>query len=61
MKGVFYKEFEKRHFEDKSDAFDDFFQSVQVFDGLNKTFSDRLREIMLRVNPPIGPEKNLMN
>ena len=47
MRAVFDKELEKRNYEDKSDAFDDFFKSVQVYDGLNKSFSDRLKEIML--------------
>ena len=51
MKGVFNKELEKRNFDNKNEAFDDFFQSVQVFDDLNKLFSDRLREIMLSDNP----------
>ena len=51
MRGVFYKELEKRNFDDKFDAFDDFFQSVKVFDEFNKSFSDRLKEIMLSDNP----------
>ena len=51
MRGVFYKELEKRNFDDKSDASDDFLQSVKVFDDLNKTFCDRLKEIMLNDNP----------
>ena len=60
MRGVFYKELEKRNFEDKSEAFDDFLQSVQVFDGLNKSFSDRLKEIMLsdKPSPWTGRELN---
>ena len=51
MRGVFYKELEKRNFDDKSEAFDDFLQSVKVFDELNKSFSDRLKEIMLSEKP----------
>ncbi len=51
MRAVFDKELEKRNYEDKSEAFDDFFKSVQVFDGLNKSFSDRLKEIMLSDKP----------
>ena len=47
MRAVFDKELEKRNYDDKSEAFDDFFKSVQVYDGLNKSFSDRLKEIML--------------
>ena len=60
MRGVFYKELEKRNFDDKSKAFEDFLQSVEVFDDLNKSFSDRLREIMLsdKPNPWTGKELN---
>ena len=60
MRAVFDKELEKRNYEDKSEAFDDFLQSVQVFDGLNKSFSDRLKEIMLsdKPSPWTGRELN---
>ena len=60
MRAVFYKELEKRNYDDKSEAFDDFFKSVQVFDGLNKSFSDRLKEIMLsdKPSPWTGRELN---
>ena len=51
MRAVFDKELEKRNYDDKFEAFDDFFKSVQVFDGLNKSFSDRLKEIMLNDKP----------
>ena len=51
MRAVFNKELEKRNYDDKSEAFDDFLQSVQVFDALNKSFSDRLKEIMLSDSP----------
>ena len=51
MRGVFDKELEKRNFDDKSDAFDDFLQSVQVYEQLNMSFSDRLKEIMLSDKP----------
>jgi hypothetical protein len=51
MRGVFDKELEKRNFDDKSDAFDDFLKSVQVYKQLNKSFSDRLKEIMLSDKP----------
>ena len=47
MRAVFDKELEKRNYDNKSEAFDAFFKSVQVYDGLNKSFSDRLKEIML--------------
>ena len=60
MRAVFDKELEKRNYNDKSEAFDDFLQSVQVFDGLNKLFSDRLKEIMLsdKPSPWTGRELN---
>ncbi len=60
MRGIFYKELEKRNFEDKSVAFDDFLQSVQSFSKLNKSSSDRLKEIMLsdKPNPWTGKELN---
>tara|TARA_B100001250_G_scaffold98697_1_gene82844 strand:+ start:365 stop:559 length:195 start_codon:yes stop_codon:yes gene_type:complete len=38
----------KRNFDYKCEAFDDFLQAVQAFDQLNKSFSDRLKEIILR-------------
>ena len=59
MRGVFDKELEKRNYCDKSEAFDDFLQSVQVYDGLNKSFSDRLKEIMLSDNPSPWTGKEL--
>ena len=60
MRAVFDKELKKRNYDDKSEAFDDFLQSVQVFDGLNKLFSDRLKEIMLsdKPSPWTGRELN---
>ncbi len=60
MRAVFEKELEKRNYDDKSEAFDDFFKSVQVYDGLNKSFSDRLKEIMLsdKPSPWTGRELN---
>jgi hypothetical protein len=36
MRGVFYQELEKKFFDDKSAAFDDFLMSVKIFDELNK-------------------------
>ncbi|WP_413684060.1 hypothetical protein [Prochlorococcus sp. MIT 1011] len=60
MRGVFYKELQKRNFDNKSEAFEDFLQSVQVYDELNKSFSDRLKEIMLsdKPSPWTGEELN---
>ena len=43
MRGVFDKELEKRNFDNKSEAFDDFLKSVQVYNQLNKSLSDRLK------------------
>ena len=51
MRGIFYKELEKRNFDDKSLGFDDFLQSVNIFVDLNKPYSDRLKEIMLDDKP----------
>ena len=60
MRGVFYKELQKRNFDNKSEAFEDFLQSLQVYDELNKSFSDRLKEIMLsdKPSPWTGKELN---
>ena len=60
MRGVFYKELQKRNFDNKSEAFEDFLQSIQVYDELNQSFSDRLKEIMLsdKPSPWTGEELN---
>ena len=60
MRGVFYKELQKRNFDNKSEAFEDFLKSLQVYDELNKSFSDRLKEIMLsdKPSPWTGEELN---
>jgi len=59
MRGVFYKELEKRNFENKFEAFDDFLESVKIFDELNKSISDRLKEIMLSEKPSPWTAKEL--
>ena len=59
MRGVFYKELEKRNFDNKYDAFDDFLMSVNLFDELDKFFVDRLKEIMLSENPTPWTGKEL--
>ena len=51
MRGVFYKELEKRNYDDKADAFDEFLKSVKAFDDLDDSSSYRLREIILSENP----------
>tara|TARA_B100000214_G_C23843892_1_gene570138 strand:- start:160 stop:753 length:594 start_codon:yes stop_codon:yes gene_type:complete len=60
MRGVFYRELEKRNLFNISEAYDDFYQSVQKYDQLNKSFSDRLKEIMLSdmSSPWTGKELN---
>tara|TARA_B100000214_G_scaffold357056_1_gene316227 strand:+ start:871 stop:1464 length:594 start_codon:yes stop_codon:yes gene_type:complete len=60
MRGVFDEELEKRNFENKYEAFDDFLQSVQDFSQLSKSFADRLKEIMLsdKPSPWTGKELN---
>ena len=60
MRGVFDKELEKRNFDNKSAAFDDFLKYVQVYNQLNKSLSDRLKEIMIsdKPNPWTGKELN---
>ena len=60
MRAVFDKELEKRNYDDKSEAFDDFLQSVKVYDELKKSLSDRLKEIMLshKPSPWTGRELN---
>jgi len=60
MRGVFYKELEKRNFDNKSEAFEDFLKSLQVYDEVDKSFSDRLKEIMLsdKPSPWTGEELN---
>tara|TARA_Y100001968_G_scaffold313610_1_gene337978 strand:+ start:423 stop:1016 length:594 start_codon:yes stop_codon:yes gene_type:complete len=51
IRGIFSKELEKRNINDKAEAFDDLLQTIQVFDELNKSLSERLREILLDDNP----------
>ena len=60
MRGVFYKELEKRNYDDKSVAFEDLLHSVQAFGELKKSFSERLKEIMLsdKPSPWTGKELN---
>ena len=59
MRGVFDKEVEKRNFDDKYKAFEDLFQSIQVYDQLSKSFADRLQEIMLSDNATPWTDKEL--
>ena len=63
MRGVFYKELGKRNFDNRSEAFEDFLRSVKVFDDFNKSFYDRLKEIMLsdKPNPWTGKELNTLS
>ncbi len=59
MRGVFYKELEKRNYDDKSVAFEDLLHSVQAFGELKKSFSERLKEIMLSDKPSTWTGKEL--
>ena len=63
MRGVFYKELEKRKYDDKADAFDEFLKSVKAFDDLDDSCSYRLREIILsdNPNPYSGKELNALS
>ena len=51
MRGVFYKELEKRNYDDKAEAFDELLKTVKAFDDLDDSSSYRLREIILSDNP----------
>ena len=51
MRGLFEKELEKRNYDDKNQAFEDFFNHIKAYKDLNQTFTDRLREIMISDNP----------
>ena len=60
MRGILHKELENRNYDDKSVAFEDLLHSVQAFGELKKSFSDRLKEIMLsdKPSPWTGRELN---
>ena len=59
MRGVFYKELEKRNFENKYEAFEDLFQEIQVYKQFGNSFAKRLQEIMLSENPTPFTDKEL--
>ena len=59
MRGVFYKVLEKKNFDNKSDAFYDFLQSVSIFEDLKQHFSVRLKEILLSDKPTPWTGKEL--
>tara|TARA_Y100001968_G_scaffold325929_1_gene368046 strand:- start:1778 stop:2371 length:594 start_codon:yes stop_codon:yes gene_type:complete len=59
MRGVFYKQLEKRNFDNKSEAFDNFLQSFRSLQEINKSFTDRLKEIMLSDMPTPWTGKEL--
>ena len=60
MKGLFDQEVEKRNFEEKNQAFNDFLQHVNSYSQLNKHAINRLQEIMLsdKPSPWTGDELN---
>ena len=51
MRGIFDIQVHKKDFENRSIAFDDFINHLNVFIQLNQLFTDRLKEIMLSDNP----------
>ena len=51
MRSLFELEVEKRNFNDKNKAFDDFFEHIKVFNQASIYFTDRLKEVMLSDNP----------
>ena len=59
MRGVFYKQLEKRNFDNKFLAFEDLFQEIQVYGQLNESSIKRLQEIMLSDNPTPWTEQEL--
>ena len=60
MRGFFDQEIEKRKLLDRKKAFMEFLEHVNAYIQLNKLFTDRLEEIMLRDNatPWTGKELN---
>ena len=63
MKGLFDLEIEKRKFEDKNQAFDEFFKHVQTYVDLDQFHADRFKEIMINAkpNPWTGKELNAIS
>ena len=59
MRGVFYKQLDKRNFDNKSEEFDNFPNSVRVLEELDDYFSCRLRDIMLGDQPSPWTGKEL--
>ena len=60
IRGVFYKQLEKRNFQNKSEAFDDFMNSIREVSELNESFSVRLKEIILSERPTPWTGKELI-
>ena len=60
MRGFFQKEVAKRDFNNKKEAFDDFFKHVDDYEKLNDKFRDRLKEVFIsdEPNPWTGKELN---
>ena len=59
MRGLFDKEFEKKEFNDKSEAFEDLFNVIKDYDDSSLSFADRLKEIMLSEKPSPWSGKEL--
>ena len=51
MRGIFDFEVEKRNYDNKKEAFNDFLEHLNVFIKLSNFFTDRLKEVMLGDDP----------
>ena len=60
MRGLFEKEVEKRNFNDKKEAFDDFLKHLEEYKKPDEAFTDRLKDVLLGddPNPWTGKELN---
>ena len=60
MRGVFDKALEKRNFDSKFEAFDDFYNHMKIYGQLKETFIERLKSILISDNsqPWTGSELN---
>ena len=59
MRGVFDQEVDKRNYDDKYQAFNDLFDYIKVYDQLNSSSIERLKEILLNDNPAPWTGKEL--
>ena len=61
MRGLFEYELKKRNYDDKNQAFDDFMVHLSDYFKSNQIFVDRLREVMLSIDPKPFTGKELNN